>query len=95
MSKKLGFALGAGGSRGVAHIGFLKAMEENGIGRPSTYAPILSNILSRDYIEREKKSLKPTNLGMVVSDLMVEYFNKIFDVKLIKRVRHSIFAWRF
>lgn len=59
----------------------IKALDENGIGRPSTYAPILSNILGRDYIEREKKSLKPTNLGMVVSDLMVEYFDKIIDVK--------------
>lgn len=59
----------------------IKALDENGIGRPSTYAPILTNIMGRDYIEREKKSLKPTNLGMVVSDLMVEYFDKIFDVK--------------
>lgn len=59
----------------------IKALDENGIGRPSTYAPIISNILGRDYIEREKKSLKPTNLGMVVSDLMVEYFDKIVDVK--------------
>lgn len=59
----------------------IKALDENGIGRPSTYAPILSNILGRDYIEREKKSLKPTNLGMVVSDLMVKYFDKIVDVK--------------
>ena len=59
----------------------IKALDENGIGRPSTYAPIISNIMTRDYIEREKKSLKPTNLGMVVCDLMTEYFNKIFDVK--------------
>lgn len=59
----------------------IKALDENGIGRPSTYAPIISNILSRDYIEREKKLLKPTGLGMVVSDLMVEYFDKIVDVK--------------
>lgn len=59
----------------------IKALDENGIGRPSTYAPIISNILSRDYIEREKKSLKPTGLGTVVSDLMVDYFNKIIDVK--------------
>ena len=59
----------------------IKALDENGIGRPSTYAPIISNILGRDYIEREKKSLKPTGLGTVVSDLIVEYFNKIVDVK--------------
>jgi len=59
----------------------IKALEENGIGRPSTYAPILSNILNRDYIERVKKSFKPTNLGCVVVDLMTEHFNRIFDVK--------------
>ncbi len=59
----------------------IKALDENGIGRPSTYAPILSNIMNRDYIEREKKSLKPTELGKVVADLMVKFFDKIFDVK--------------
>ncbi len=59
----------------------IKALEENGIGRPSTYASILSNILNREYIEREKKVLKPTNLGMVIVDLLVEHFNKIFDIK--------------
>ncbi len=59
----------------------IKALDENGIGRPSTYAPILSNILNRDYIEKEKKALKPTNLGMVVVDLLTEYFDRIIDVK--------------
>lgn len=59
----------------------IKALDENGIGRPSTYAPIISNILQRSYIEREKKSLKPTQLGTVVSDLMVEHFKQIFEVK--------------
>ena len=59
----------------------IKALDENGIGRPSTYAPIISNILQRDYIEREKKTLKPTQLGMVVTDLIGEYFKSIVDVK--------------
>ncbi len=59
----------------------IKALDENGIGRPSTYAPIISNILNRDYIEREKKALKPTKLGMVVVDLLTQYFNRIVDVK--------------
>ena len=59
----------------------IKFLDENGIGRPSTYAPILANILTRNYIEREKKALKPTNLGMVVIDLLKEYFGKIVDVK--------------
>ena len=59
----------------------IKALDENGIGRPSTYAPIISNILQRNYIEREKKSLKPTELGKVVADLITEYFKRIVDVK--------------
>ncbi len=59
----------------------IKALDDNGIGRPSTYAPIISNILQREYIIREKKSLKPTSLGMVVVDLIVEYFKKFVDVK--------------
>lgn len=59
----------------------IKALDENGIGRPSTYAPIISNIQQRAYIEREKKALKPTKLGMVVSDLIGEYFKKIVEVK--------------
>lgn len=59
----------------------IKLLEENGIGRPSTYAPIISNILNRDYIEREKKAFKPTNLGTVVADLIVKYFDQIVDVK--------------
>ncbi len=59
----------------------IKALEDNGIGRPSTYAPILSNILDREYVEKEKKSIKPTSLGIVISDLIVEHFKKIVDVK--------------
>ncbi len=59
----------------------IKALDDNGIGRPSTYAPIISNIQQRTYIEREKKSLKPTSLGMVVSDLIGEHFKSIVDVK--------------
>lgn len=59
----------------------IKTLDENGIGRPSTYAPILTNILQREYIEREKKSLKPTNLGVLVCDLINEYFKKIIDTK--------------
>ena len=59
----------------------IKALDENGIGRPSTYAPILSNILSKEYIEREGKSLKPTVLGTVVTELMISHFSNIVDVK--------------
>ncbi len=59
----------------------IKALDENGIGRPSTYAPIISNIQQREYIEREKKQLKPTVLGETISDLMTEHFKRIVDVK--------------
>lgn len=59
----------------------LKALEENGIGRPSTYAPTISTILQRGYVVRENKVLKPTELGTVVTDLMKQYFKDIVDVK--------------
>ncbi|MBR2044287.1 MAG: type I DNA topoisomerase [Clostridia bacterium] len=67
-----------------------KALEENGIGRPSTYAPIISNIVQRDYIEKEKKYFKPTQLGMVVTDLIAEYFKKIVDVKFTAGMEQSL-----
>ncbi|MBR2885798.1 MAG: type I DNA topoisomerase [Clostridia bacterium] len=58
----------------------IKTMEENGIGRPSTYAPTISTILGRDYVVREKRMLKPTELGEVVTDIMTENFSDIVDV---------------
>ncbi|HLF71315.1 MAG TPA: type I DNA topoisomerase, partial [Dehalococcoidia bacterium] len=58
----------------------VKALEENGIGRPSTYAPILSTIQDRGYVEREQRILKPTELGFVVNDFMVEQFPDIIDL---------------
>ncbi len=59
----------------------IKTMEEKGIGRPSTYAPTISTILDRDYVEKEGKSLKPTPLGEAVTDLMIDKFSDIVDVK--------------
>ena len=58
----------------------IKTMEENGIGRPSTYAPTVSTVLARDYVEREGKSIKPTNLGEVVTNLMEKQFPEIVDL---------------
>ena len=58
----------------------IRTLEELGIGRPSTYAPTISNILARKYIESTKKILSPTELGVVVSKLMTENFEKIVDV---------------
>lgn len=59
----------------------LKALEENGIGRPSTYAPTISTILQRGYVVRESKILKPTELGTVVTELMKQYFKSIVDIE--------------
>ncbi len=58
-----------------------KTLEENGIGRPSTFASIIAVISNRSYVEKEKKSFKPTQLGIAVSDLMNEYFSRIFETK--------------
>jgi DNA topoisomerase-1 len=52
----------------------VKEMEEKGIGRPSTYAPTINTILDRNYVEREQSRLKPTVLGMTVSDELIDYF---------------------
>jgi DNA topoisomerase I len=59
----------------------VKALEEENIGRPSTYATIVATITRRDYVEREGRSLKPTDLGMLVTDLLVEHFPDVFNVK--------------
>ena len=59
----------------------VKALEEENIGRPSTYATIVSTITKRDYIEREGRSLKPTDLGMLVTGLLVEHFPDVFNVE--------------
>lgn len=59
----------------------IKALEENGIGRPSTYAPTISTITARQYVEHEGKQLKPTTLGEVITELMKEHFQGIVDAK--------------
>ncbi|MCK9216577.1 MAG: type I DNA topoisomerase [Firmicutes bacterium] len=59
----------------------VKILEEKGIGRPSTYAPTISTILARGYIIKEKKFLVPTELGITVTDLLVEYFKDIINVE--------------
>ena len=68
----------------------IKALDENGIGRPSTYAPIISNILQREYIERDKKSLKPTSLGTIVTEIMKDHFKKIVDIKFTAGMESSL-----
>ena len=59
----------------------IKTLEENGIGRPSTYASIISTILNREYVVREAKSLKPTELGEEVTKLLEKQFPKIVNTK--------------
>ncbi len=58
----------------------VRALEEKGIGRPSTYAPTISTILQRDYIERDGKALRPTELGEVVTAMMKEHFSDVVDI---------------
>lgn len=58
----------------------VKTLEELGIGRPSTYAPTISTIVSRGYVIRNKKQLVPTELGMLTTDIMKNHFSKIVDV---------------
>lgn len=59
----------------------VKTLEENGIGRPSTYVTIISTLLDRKYIERDKKTLIPTELGFIVNNIMNEYFRDVVDVE--------------
>ncbi|MBI3891474.1 MAG: type I DNA topoisomerase, partial [Candidatus Wallbacteria bacterium] len=58
----------------------VKTLEENGIGRPSTYATIISTLLDRKYVERDQKAMKPTELGKLVDELLESNFNRIVDV---------------
>ncbi len=59
----------------------VKALEKEGIGRPSTYAPIISKIQERGYVEQKERRFYATELGMVVTDLLVEHFPKVMDLK--------------
>ncbi len=68
----------------------IKALEEEGIGRPSTYAPIIYTIILRDYVRRIKGYLNPTELGFKVNDMLVEYFPKIIDVKFTASIEEKL-----
>jgi len=59
----------------------VKTLEENGVGRPSTYAPTISTLFTRGYVVREKRILYPTELGEVVNNILVNYFKDIVDVE--------------
>ena len=68
----------------------VKAFEETGIGRPSTYVPTITTILARSYVERDGKQLKPTALGEVTNQLMLDHFDKIVDVKFTANMESSL-----
>lgn len=68
----------------------VKALEEKGIGRPSTYAPTISTIISRNYIVRESKVLYPTELGKIVTDIMKNHFRNIVDVTFTAQIEDEL-----
>ncbi|HLA07330.1 MAG TPA: type I DNA topoisomerase [Anaerolineales bacterium] len=68
----------------------VQALEEDGIGRPSTYAPTISTIQQRGYVLREEKRLIPTDIGIQVNDLMVQYFSDIVDLKFTARMEEDL-----
>ena len=68
----------------------VKAFEETGIGRPSTYVTTVTTIINRNYVERDGKQLKPTSLGEVTNELMSEHFDKIVDVKFTANMEKSL-----
>ena len=68
----------------------IRAMEERGVGRPSTYAPTISVVLDREYVAKEGRSLKPTGLGTAVTDLMIDKFNDIVDVQFTSSMEDQL-----
>ena len=68
----------------------IKAMEERGIGRPSTYAPTIGTLLDRNYVEKEQNRLSPTVLGTTVSQLLTEYFTDIMDLDFTARMEGEL-----
>jgi len=68
----------------------IQALEKFGIGRPSTYAPIISTIQARGYVEREGSKLKPTEIAFTVNDLLVEYFPDVLEVNFTAEMEHDL-----
>ncbi len=68
----------------------VKALEEKGIGRPSTYATILTTIQDRDYVTKDQGKFKPTELGNVVTEMLVKHFEDIFDVQYTARMEEEL-----
>ncbi len=68
----------------------VKFLEESGIGRPSTYAPTISTLIARYYVERDKRQLKPTFLGKLVNELMVRSFPELLDIQFTSRMESKL-----
>lgn len=68
----------------------VKTLEENGVGRPSTYAPIISTILSRKYVEKEGRQFKPTNTGFLVTEIMEKFFPNIVNIEFTANVEEKL-----
>jgi DNA topoisomerase-1 len=68
----------------------VKTLEEYGIGRPSTYAPTISTLLDRKYIERDKKNLVPTELGIIVNNIVSEFFKEIVDIDFTAEMENKL-----
>lgn len=68
----------------------IKALEEKGIGRPSTYAPIISTIQDRKYVEKVERKFIPTDLGFLVVDFLIKYFPEIFDVAFTASMENNL-----
>jgi len=68
----------------------IKTLEEKGIGRPSTYSPIIETIQSRGYVMKENKAFIPTEIGSVVVDLMINYFPEIIDIDFTARLEQQL-----
>lgn len=68
----------------------VRTLEEKGIGRPSTYAPIIETILARGYVSREEKRFVPTELGRIVVDLLKEYFPQVIDVEFTASMENQL-----
>lgn len=68
----------------------VKKLEAEGIGRPSTYAPTISTIIARNYVEKEGRVLKPTDTGKVVTDVLVEHFSNIVDLKFTANMEDDL-----
>lgn len=73
-----------------SEAGLVKILEEHGIGRPSTYAPTIATIQARKYVEKIEKRLKPTEIGILVNDLLVKHFDKVVDYEFTAKLEDDL-----